>query len=627
MTSALEDGLISGFEDGTIRPDSSLTAAQAATLLCRALDAQGSSDIAVLGLTGDEWYADTAGKALYLGLISPGDDLAAPITRHKAFIMATEAFQLAGSNVDPTSLSTFSDSSSLSGGEKNAVAGLVNEGLVQGYGGSLNLSGKISRAEFVSLLYRIINTGVISAKNSVSELNCNTLWLSCSTENARFSNVTANRVVIRSNITGTINLRDCDIGELVLAGGGDISLSPRGLEIIRIGPGSGRISLTDKLNTLDVTGSGRKIILSNDVKSILVSGDGNDITLSSGAHADSITVTGIGNTFAIHGVVNNIRILGEKTVLTGYGSIADVYLRAPDCEITNRVKNLTDETDYGLYGVGAELEYPELLPAGGTLIVTARLLNAPAGLNCREAWYIDGELVFEQLATLTGNDEFTLKHDYSYKRGMAVQSKIEFRLEYITKYGYPTSVSAKANIKLENYSEDQLYASESQRVLSIVTADYAGDFTLAWAQEHDYTKEEKEMWVNAKGYSSDSRYLIWVNQTYQRVNIFDGSSGSWQLVRDCIVGCGRGNNTPKGVFKTTWNQPGWYTSTYEVRPVVRFLGGGYAFHSRLYIPGSDNELMDPSIGYPVSHGCIRMYDEDIWWIYNNVPSGTTVVVN
>jgi len=63
-----------------------------------------------------------------------------------------------------------------------------------------------------------------------------------------------------------------------------------------------------------------------------------------------------------------------------------------------------------------------------------------------------------------------------------------------------------------------------------------------------------------------------------------------------------------------------------VRPVVNFrVGSGYAFHSRLYNPGH-NYLTDPSIGFPVSHGCIRMYDEDVQWIYDNIPNNTSVVV-
>lgn len=43
------------------------------------------------------------------------------------------------------------------------------------------------------------------------------------------------------------------------------------------------------------------------------------------------------------------------------------------------------------------------------------------------------------------------------------------------------------------------------------------------------------------------------------------------------------------------------------------------------IPGT-NRLSDATIGMPASHGCIRMMDEDIQWLYNYVPANTTVVV-
>jgi lipoprotein-anchoring transpeptidase ErfK/SrfK len=88
------------------------------------------------------------------------------------------------------------------------------------------------------------------------------------------------------------------------------------------------------------------------------------------------------------------------------------------------------------------------------------------------------------------------------------------------------------------------------------------------------------------------------------------------------------SRTPVGVYYTTYKLAGgWTTSTYTCRPVVGFKqGSGYAFHSRLYYPNS-SRLTDASIGYPKSHGCIRMYDEDINYIYDYIPLNTTVVVH
>jgi hypothetical protein len=47
------------------------------------------------------------------------------------------------------------------------------------------------------------------------------------------------------------------------------------------------------------------------------------------------------------------------------------------------------------------------------------------------------------------------------------------------------------------------------------------------------------------------------------------------------------------------------------------LGDGYMLHGTPY---------QKSIGAAVTHGCIRMHDEDIEWLYENVPVGTKVYI-
>ena len=84
--------------------------------------------------------------------------------------------------------------------------------------------------------------------------------------------------------------------------------------------------------------------------------------------------------------------------------------------------------------------------------------------------------------------------------------------------------------------------------------------------------------------------------------------------------------TPVGVTYVTYKQSAWVTDSYTCRPIVRFYPGtGYAFHSRLYYPNT-NRVKDASMGFPVSHGCVRMEDIGIYWLYNNIPVNTTVVI-
>lgn len=51
------------------------------------------------------------------------------------------------------------------------------------------------------------------------------------------------------------------------------------------------------------------------------------------------------------------------------------------------------------------------------------------------------------------------------------------------------------------------------------------------ATKQEYATNVKEAFVNEKGYSSRTKYLIWVSQYTLSVNVFKGQQGSWKLVR------------------------------------------------------------------------------------------------
>ena len=273
--------------------------------------------------------------------------------------------------------------------------------------------------------------------------------------------------------------------------------------------------------------------------------------------------------------------------------------------------------DNGISGATAALNAPATLPSGNMLNVTANIHYLEAGKSCTAVWYVDGQAVSTQSIVL-GTDTPTL----SYKTNAnSTSAAVKLVLSCTTQDGRQQTVEAAANVALQKGPTDQ-------EVLSSVTSAYAGNYTLAWAQNHDYTPEVKTRWVNLKGYASKSKYLIWVNLTYQRVNIFEGSQGNWKLIRSCLCGSGKPSTpTIRGVFATTYKQNAWSYGSYYCGPVVRFYGG-YAFHSRLeYWPMGSGRYYDARIGFPISHGCLRMYDDDIWFIYNNIPNGTTVVVH
>ena len=235
------------------------------------------------------------------------------------------------------------------------------------------------------------------------------------------------------------------------------------------------------------------------------------------------------------------------------------------------------------------------------------------------------------------NDKFELsngkvsKHTtyFTFTKNMKTSVTTGLKLTYVNpSTGETEEIYAEKTVPIENYSNEWYQQRDVKRVLNLVSSTYRGNYTTSYAVNNDYKAYEKETWVNAKGYSSNSNYLVWINRAYQHVNVFTGSKGSWKLTKSFVVGTGApGTETPVGVTRVTYKlKAGWTTSTYTVRPVVGFYPDtGYAFHSRLCTPNTDREY-DFSSGYPVSHGCVRMQKRDVNWIYDNVPIGSTVVI-
>lgn len=666
---AYEDGLVQGYEDGKLYPNASVSYAHVFTLLDRMLSPVKAADYAALGLSGSEWYAGSAARAYTLleGCSMPAN-YDAVITRAQALTYLAKAFALEEAEPDYSALDAYPDSGLVTGQARDALAVLVSRGYVEGYDGKINPNAAFTRAEYISILYRLaenyipateVSGGlsggtVVSGRTTVqNESFTQPLWLDCSTSNVTFRGVQADTVVFLSQKGNSVNLfSGSTVERLVLAGGtGNMSVNPTGVSSVGtvvVGDMPGTVTISGNVSRVEVVGNGQTVHLNASVDELVISGDNCTLVTATGVTIDSIRLLetacgnsltikagvtdvqadGTGNTLTVTGVVDSLSLKGENNLVTGTGVAKTAKLHTTRSVMELRAEETVDLRDYGISGAGITLSAQEVLPAGETLTVTADI-TAPLERTCTASWLLEGVVVKEEMVAVGPEAvQLTFTHDYEYSEEMALSSTVELRLFYVTADDEEQTVSAQAAITLENYDEAYYEKYNREQVLATVTTGYKGNYTLQWAEEHDYDERTKEVWINAKNYSSTTDYLIWINITYQRVNIFRGSRGNWELIRSNIVGTGApGTATPVGVY-TIWARSayGWVTGTYCCRPVVNFkTGSGYAFHSRLYNP-AHTYLTDPSIGFPVSHGCIRMYDEDIQWIYDNVPNGTTVVV-
>jgi hypothetical protein len=144
------------------------------------------------------------------------------------------------------------------------------------------------------------------------------------------------------------------------------------------------------------------------------------------------------------------------------------------------------------------------------------------------------------------------------------------------------------------------------------------DYTTA-----NYSNETKEAYVNFKGLSSKTKYLIWASLYTQQATIYEGSKGNWKMIRTFDIASGSWDaRTPRGTHKLFKHETKWQHSGWRTQCVTHFYKKA-SFHMR---PKYNNgKVKDPRIGKPISAACIRCYDADAKFIYN-LPLGTTVKV-
>ena len=269
--------------------------------------------------------------------------------------------------------------------------------------------------------------------------------------------------------------------------------------------------------------------------------------------------------------------------------------------------------------------------AGGTLKAQASLSGVPAGAVFNAQWHLDGKPAKGYYAankSYTDGVQSSMTWTPTYSLNMQLYKRVGFELVY-SSGGRTAHIYNEKTINIANYPQTHYitYADGTAptKIFDTVQSSYKGNYKSSY--NPDYLDITKQNFVNNRGYSSNTQYLVWANLATQKVNIFQGSKGKWKLIKvfRCASGA-RATPTPQGVTYVTYKQTKWKTDSYVCKPIVRFYPNtGYAFHSVLY-KSDESGIKDGSIGFPVSHGCLRMKPSSIQWIYDNIPIKTTVVI-
>lgn len=161
-------------------------------------------------------------------------------------------------------------------------------------------------------------------------------------------------------------------------------------------------------------------------------------------------------------------------------------------------------------------------------------------------------------------------------------------------------------------------------------ASYAGKtgYVSASYVARSPSRSSVEAFINNRGTSSATSYLIWIDTEMKYTYVFTGSARNWTLQRAMLSTVGK-PSTPtlrgtftvgeKGSYFTVDANPAWICKNY-----TQFYGD-YLIHSVVY--DRYGNLVDGRLGMELSLGCVRVSMDNATYIYNNVPRGSRVYVN
>ncbi|MGB9975752.1 S-layer homology domain-containing protein [Thermovenabulum sp.] len=173
-----QNGLLSGYSDGTIKPDKTITRAEFVTLINRVFGFYKKAEINFKDVEKNSWYYDEIAKAFAAKIVNGySDNTFKPnneITRQEMAAIIGRLVKLNEIN-DDSLLENFKDKDKVAQWAKGAVCAIVKEGYMNGYtDGTFKPEGKATRAEVIKVLdnafsYVINKEGVYGKENEKTE--------------------------------------------------------------------------------------------------------------------------------------------------------------------------------------------------------------------------------------------------------------------------------------------------------------------------------------------------------------------------------------------------------------------------------------------------------------------------
>lgn len=222
---------------------------------------------------------------------------------------------------------------------------------------------------------------------------------------------------------------------------------------------------------------------------------------------------------------------------------------------------------------------------------------------------VKGDKESEPSNTVTSSRVRTIYYRITFKKGTTLKSKDKEKKK--ATFGKNTTVYAEGFNKgyYIFYHDGRTYNVAWNKIKG-ASVDYR---TNAYGEEVDNITAED--FINTGGFSSKTRYLIWISLYSQRVFVFQGSAGNWDCIRSWQCNSGRASTpTETGLSRKIYAK---YKKNSKHKYWSRFSRNS-SFHGR--------NSKDAKLGKPVSGGCVRLDNDNAYFVMKSIPKKTRVVV-
>jgi len=322
----LKEGLVSGFPDGTFRPNEGVTRAQIAVLVNAAFGFAEEAEIAYDDVPPGAWYARDIAIAVKAGYLRGYSELEMrpeqPITRQEA---ATVLARLLDLPPDESAADVYKDP--IPDWSKGSVGALTKAGFMQGYpDGTFQPNRNVTRAEALVILDRVRSrlttvfdqAGVFGPATGTETIQGNVVVAA--------ADVTLRNMVITGNLTIAESVGDGDVllngvtveGTTTIRGGGEesIHIVDSRLAAVEVNKAEGAVRIVvsgnssvatmtvqsgAKIETFELTGEGvvnlvieapegSEIVLNGDFEAITIAGENVVVEVTENTTVKELTV-------------------------------------------------------------------------------------------------------------------------------------------------------------------------------------------------------------------------------------------------------------------------------------------------------------------------------------------------